>query len=97
MSAANSLFPFGLCDPPCYGRLSPADSETLACEQCGDTRPALDPADLTEADCDLFLIPGGKATALELEPMPWGGRPRDEWDALDDRIDIQPFTRTTRY
>ncbi len=96
MSAANSLFPYGLCDAPCYGRLSPADSENLCCEQCGDTRPLHDPADLTEAEADLFNIPQIKCTAAELEPMRWHQN-REDFDHLDTFEDIQPFTRTTRY
>ncbi len=30
-------------------------------------------------------------------PNPYRSRERDEWDEHDDKIDIQPFTRTTRY
>ncbi len=95
MVAANSLYPYGLCS--CYGRLTPVDSEQLACEQCGEIYPLHDPADLTEEETDLFNIPQGQCTALELEPMPWGGRDRGDWDALDDKSDLLPWTKTTHY
>ncbi len=93
MSAAQSLFPYGLCT--CYGRLSPMSGRALVCEQCGEITTA--PDERTEADCDLFEIEQVKLTARELEPMPWGGRARDDWDALDDKSDLLPWTKTTRY
>ncbi len=78
----------------CWGELALA-GDHYVCLACGESTPLGDHR--TELDCDLFEIEQGKCTALELEPMPWGGRDRGDWDALDDKIDLQPFTRTTRY
>jgi hypothetical protein len=95
--AANPIFTDVYCPTPrCWGRLDLINSEERACLECGEVFPLHDPADLTEADTDLFNIPGIKCTAAELEPQRWH-RDRGEWDALDDKSDINPWTRTTRY
>lgn len=97
MSAANSLFPFGLCYSPCYGTLAQttiSGTLHLVCQQCGElTTP---PDERTEADTDLFNIQQGQASAAELEPMRWHPN-RDEFDHLDTFEDILPWTRTTHY
>ncbi len=94
MTAANSLFPYGLCGSPCYGRLSPVDSVSLVCEQCGEVITA--PDERTEADTDLFNIEQGKCSAAELEPARWHQN-REDFDHLDTFEDILPWTRTTHY
>ncbi len=97
MSAANSLFPFGLCCSPCYGTLAQTSISGelfLVCQQCGElTSP---PDERTEADVDLFLIQQGQASVAELEPMRWHPN-RDEYDVFDDKSDLLPWTRTTHY
>lgn len=102
MAAAQSLFPWGLCE--CYGRLSPTNisgAVSLVCEECGElTSP---PDERTEADCDLFDIEQGKASAAELLASEgWSapsayGRDRTRIDNISTNEDINPFTRTTKY
>lgn len=82
-----------LCE--CWGTLV-RSNDCWVCEACGETTPVNDPCDLTEADCDLFLIPTVKLTALETDPLPWH-RDRSERDDISTNEDINPFTRTTRY
>ncbi len=78
----------------CWGELV-RTAAGYTCLACGEVTPLDD--ERTEADCDLFEIEGAKLSVRELDGRaPWHPE-RDEYDARDDRSDIQPHERTTRY
>lgn len=106
--AAPTLFPDGLCASPCHGRLrkcSVSGVASLVCEQCGEATP--------EFETETVFGDESYTTRYEPpQAVPFYGTPearkrdafaaaryrdRAEYDPFDDKSDINPHTRTTKY
>lgn len=99
MSAASSLFPHGICARPCYGRLSSMNVSgvpSIVCEQCGEVNPEFETEDVFGDEFYTTLYEPPQEVRHYNSPearkrdaiLASRYRDRSEYDACDDRSDI---------